>query len=228
MLSLCFLCTVAAFFALRSSAFVPWRRGPEYRQFLSTDKLGIPNGKANQTAIHVHFMRAALKQAQNAEKQGEVPIGAVVVQHNGDKGYKILADGCNLVETSRDASAHAEMMALRRASKRVENWRLLNTTLYTTLEPCPMCLSAAQAFRVSSIVYGAPDLRLGAIETHIQLLDLAVHPFHTIDLVVPGILEDESAAQLRSFFRRRRKMNKSEMVRSLSLRQRIKQVIRKR
>ena len=216
MRSLRFIIIAYMSIGLQGLSLLPWRRRAEYRRFLSPEEMGIADG-LNDTAVHVHFMKGALEQAENAEKRGEVPIGALLVQHNGDRQYKILADGYNLVETTSDASAHAELMALRRAAKRVKNWRLSNTTLYTTLEPCPMCLSAAQAFRVSSIVYGAPDLRLGAVETHIQLLDMAKHPFHTIDQVVPRVLEEESASRLRKFFRRRRTTSRSDIERPLEL-----------
>jgi tRNA(adenine34) deaminase len=167
-------------------------------------------------------MDLALQQARRAESKGEVPIGALVVERSAEGDFRILSEACNLVETTCDASAHAELLALRRAAKRVKNWRLANTTLYTSLEPCPMCLAAAQAFRVSSIVYGAPDLRLGAIKTHIRLLDVT-HPFHTIDEVVPGVRENESASLLKSFFRKRRKLS-SNQKRSTTLRWRLKQL----
>lgn len=183
--------------------------------------LDLPKSQ-NVTEIHNHFMGLALQQARVAETKGEVPIGAVVVERKEDGDFSILAQACNLVETTHDASAHAELLALRQAAKRVKNWRLVNTTLYTSLEPCPMCLAAAQAFRVSSIVYGAPDLRLGAIETHIRLLDVE-HPFHTIDEVVPGVLGNESAFLLRDFFRKRRK-KPSGLPESVSLRARMKKL----
>jgi Cytosine/adenosine deaminases len=123
--------------------------------------------------------------------------------------FKILSKGQNQIETQYDASAHAEMQALRMASRTIQNWRLLNATLYTTLEPCPMCLSAAQAFRVSRIVYGAPDLRLGAVETYMKLLDYP-HPFHGSDAmeVVGGVKCEEARMLLVDFFRQRRRRNK--------------------
>ena len=158
----------------------------------------------NATQIHNHFMDLALEQAQKAGRKKEVPIGAVLIQRNQDGSFDVLSQACNLVETRQDASAHAELLALQQGSRRTKNWRLSNTTLYTSLEPCPMCLAACQAFRVSSIVYAAPDLRLGAIETHIRLLDTP-HPFHTIGEVVPGVQRDKSADLLRGFFRERRK-----------------------
>jgi tRNA(adenine34) deaminase len=122
------------------------------------------------------------------------------------KHFEILSTGQNQIETQYDASAHAEMQALRSASRTIQNWRLLNATLYTTLEPCPMCLSAAQAFRVSRIVYGAPDLRLGAVETFMKLLDYP-HPFHGSGAmeVVGGVRSDEARMLLVDFFRQRRK-----------------------
>jgi tRNA(adenine34) deaminase len=169
-------------------------------------------------ATHSYFMSLALDQARKAEKYGEVPIGAVIVQRTQDGKFKVLSKAHNLVETTHDASAHAELLAMRKAARKYKNWRLLNTTLYSTLEPCPICLSAAQAFRVSNIVYGAPDLRLGAIKTHIQLLEVD-HPFHTIEEVVPDVLAAESSSLLKSFFHRRRKnMSKSKLAGTLRAR----------
>jgi tRNA(adenine34) deaminase len=164
------------------------------------------DGLINETAVHQHFMSLALDQARHAGELGEVPVGAVIVQRDQDGNFVLLSEAHNLVERDFDASSHAELLAMRQAAKKMKNWRLLNTTLYTTLEPCPMCLSAAQAFRVTSIVYGAPDLRLGAIETHLKLLDIR-HPMHNIDTVVPGVLGNQSADMMRSFFRQRRNMD---------------------
>lgn len=168
---------------------------------------------ANNTAkIHSHFMGLALEQARKAGRKGEVPIGAVIVERLrdndvGDETFRVVAQAHNLVETRLDASAHAELLALQLAGKRLGNWRLLNTTLYTSLEPCPMCLAACQAFRIHTIVYAAPDIKLGAIDSHIRLLDIR-HPMHTIGTVVRGIRDQESAELLRDFFRQRRKAAK--------------------
>eukprot|EP00980_Cylindrotheca_fusiformis_P021928 scaffold8762_cov104-Cylindrotheca_fusiformis.AAC.1 len=167
-------------------------------------------------------MNLALKEARAAEDIGEVPIGAIVVERAHDGTFNVVSAAHNLVETTHDASAHAELLALRKASKRARNWRLVNATLYSTLEPCPMCLAAAQAFRISSIVYGAPDIRLGAIKTHIKLLEVD-HPYHTIGEVIPDVLGEESASMLRSFFRGRRKSN-SKSRPSISLPRKLKQV----
>ena len=111
----------------------------------------------------------------------------------------------NVISRNHDAAAHAELLALRDAARVLKNWRLRDCVLYSTLEPCPMCLAAAQAFRVEQIVYGAPDTRLGAHVTFMKLLDDYQHPYHTIQSVVPGVLDDESAGMLRDFFRSRRK-----------------------
>lgn len=170
----------------------------------------VEGPQKNETSHQQHrrFMEIALAQAKKARDKGEVPIGAIVVGRrstDGESGeLKVLARACNHVETNHDASAHAELLALRKAASKTKNWRLTNTTLYSTLEPCPMCLAAAQAFRVSRIVYGAPDLRLGAIKTHIQLLEVN-HPYHNIAEVIPDVCAEESAEMLRSFFRERRK-----------------------
>lgn len=181
-----------------------WFQWPTTHQRQSTTNTVSIEGTDAQ--VHSHFMKKALSKAQEAERMGEVPIGALIVQRScsePNNQFIVLAEACNQVETRHDASAHAEMLAMRQAAQQLQNWRLTNTTLYTTLEPCPMCLAAAQAFRVSSIVYGAPDIRLGAIETHIKLLDIP-HPFHTIDQIIPGVLGNESTLLLKDFFRRKR------------------------
>ena len=172
--------------------------------------------------IHSEMMGYALEEARVAGQMGEVPIGAIVVReiqpgetvlssgnrssqtntNTNTRQFELISTGRNLVETNMDASAHAELEAMKKAASHVENWRLLNATLYSTLEPCPMCLAAAQAFRCKSVVYGAPDMRLGAVETHIRLLDNK-HPYHNVE-AIGGVLAEESAAMLRDFFRRRR------------------------
>jgi tRNA(adenine34) deaminase len=157
----------------------------------------------NTTARHRTYMQMALQQAKLAGEKNEVPIGAVIVRRCRDGTFQVLSQACNSMESTNDASAHAELLAMRKAAKKIGNWRLLNSTLYSTLEPCPMCLAAAQAFRIEEIVYGAPDLRLGAIETYMRMLDYN-HPMHNIDLIVPGVLKEESADMMREFFRGRR------------------------
>ena len=144
------------------------------------------------------LMRAALEQAELARRQGEVPVGAVLVSPSGE----VIAAARNQVETLSDASAHAEMLCLREAARKTRNWRLHGATMYCTLEPCAMCLAAMQAFRIERLVYGAPDLRLGAVESWVELLEHR-HPFHTLD-VRGGVLADDAAAMMREFFASRR------------------------
>jgi tRNA(adenine34) deaminase len=161
----------------------------------------------SQDLIDNYFMSKALEEAKNAAiKYNEVPIGAIIVRRD-EQGFQILAQASNRVETFKDASAHAELLALRKAGRNSHNWRLLNTTLYSTLEPCPLCLSASLNFRVSRIVYGAPDHRLGAIETFPNNL-IEQHPFHTIHDIQAGVLQNQSTSLLQEFFRQQRSNKK--------------------
>ncbi|WP_394146867.1 tRNA adenosine(34) deaminase TadA [Shewanella atlantica] len=149
----------------------------------------------------VHFMTLAMQQACKAEARGEVPVGAVLV-----KDDKVVAVGSNDSISQHDPSAHAEMQCLRQAGKLVENYRLLDTTLYVTLEPCAMCAGAMVHSRVTRLVYGAKDEKTGAAGS---VIDLVRHPKfnHQLD-VSHGVLEQECSEQLRAFFRRRRKEKK--------------------
>ena len=106
------------------------------------------------------FMDLALKEARRASEEGEVPIGAVIVRDG-----KVIARGRNRIEKERDATRHAEIIAIERASKKLKNWRLTGCALYVTVEPCPMCASAATLARVDRIVFGAPDELFGACGT---------------------------------------------------------------
>lgn len=143
------------------------------------------------------FMQQALQEAQVAFAMGEVPIGAVLVWEGS-----ILAKAHNLVETRQDATVHAEMLCLRQASQVLQNWRLINTTLYCTLEPCAMCAGAMLLSRVKRLVYAAPDIRHGADGSWCTLLS-QIHPTHRLS-VERGLLADPSADLLRRFFRKRR------------------------
>jgi tRNA(adenine34) deaminase len=147
-------------------------------------------------------MRLALSEAEDAFRAGEVPIGAVLVRDG-----QVLARARNRVEETNDASAHAEMLALRSAARALGSWRLDDATLYTTLEPCPMCLPALAAFRVDRVVYGARNTRLGAIESAMSA-STAPHPYHTVD-VEAGVLSEACSTLVRDFFRRRRAENNS-------------------
>lgn len=147
------------------------------------------------------FMNAALKEAERAFHEGEVPVGAVLVCDG-----KIIAKAHNLVETLQDATAHAEVLCLKQGAHILNNWRLNGSTLYCTLEPCSMCAGAMILSRVSTVVWGAPDLRHGADGSWIELLQME-HPIHRIE-VRRGILREESAAMLTEFFRLKRIANK--------------------
>jgi tRNA(adenine34) deaminase len=144
-----------------------------------------------------YFMRLALREAQQAGERGEVPIGCVIV-HEGE----VIAAGSNERELRPDPTAHAEILALRAAALRLGGWRLTGSVLYVTLEPCPMCAGAISQARVGRVVYGAPDQKLGAAGT---LIDVLNHPRlpGRVELTT-GVLAAESAALLRTFFDDRR------------------------
>ena len=143
-------------------------------------------------------MRRALEEAQKAAEKGEVPVGAVVV-----RGEEVLAVAHNERETTQDPTAHAELLALRRAAACTKSWRLTGCILYATLEPCPMCAGALHAARVSRLVYAAPDPKAGAVGT---LYDLPADSRlnHTYPYT-RGILQSEAAALLQTFFEKRRR-----------------------
>ena len=144
------------------------------------------------------FMRRALREAQRAEAEGEVPVGAVVVQ-----GGKVIARGHNRPVGLSDPSAHAEILALRRAAKKLGNYRLNGCDLYVTIEPCAMCAGAIVQARLRRVVYGTPDPKAGACGSALTVLN---HPKlnHQVE-VVSGIEGEECAEVLRQFFRKRRK-----------------------
>ena len=142
-------------------------------------------------------MKEALKEAKKAYANGEVPVGAVLVFEN-----EIIARGHNQVELLQDATAHAEMLCITSAASSIGNWRLEGTTLYCTLEPCAMCAGALLASRIKRLVWAAPDLRLGANGSWVDLF-AKKHPMHAIE-VQGRILEEESAVLMRAFFQERR------------------------
>ena len=147
------------------------------------------------------FMRQALREAQDAGREGEVPIGCVIV-----KDGKVLARGRNSMETLRDPTAHAEILALGAAGGALENWRLDGCTVYVTLEPCPMCAGAMLNARVAKVVYGAKDKRLGALGSAYDLLN--GNPLNRVIEVVPGILAETCLDLLKSFFKAARTRKK--------------------
>ncbi|MGD9095328.1 MAG: tRNA adenosine(34) deaminase TadA [Chromatiales bacterium] len=150
-----------------------------------------------------HWMEHALRLAQQAETHGEVPVGAVIVSDG-----KIIGEGFNRPIESRDPTAHAEIQAIRDAGRRVDNYRLLNATLYVTLEPCVMCAGAIVHARIDRVVYGASDPKGGACGSVFELLP-ADERFNTSVEVESGVLATECANLLSQFFQRRR-MEKKE------------------
>ena len=143
------------------------------------------------------WMRLALAQAEEAMKLGEVPVGAVAVLNGA-----VIGVGYNRKESDQDPTAHAEMIALRAAAARLNNWRLIDVTLYCTLEPCPMCAGAMIQGRLARLVYGAKDTRFGADGTIIDVLGQPAFN-HRVE-VVAGVLADEAGELLQRFFRQLR------------------------
>ncbi|WP_201456264.1 tRNA adenosine(34) deaminase TadA [Chlamydia sp. 17-3921] len=147
---------------------------------------------------NLFFMNEALKEAHKAYRQNEVPVGCVIVKDN-----KIIGRGHNAVERLQDPTAHAEILCIGAAAEAVNNWRLLDTILYCTLEPCLMCAGAIQLARIPRIVWGAPDLRLGAGGSWINVFTKD-HPFHSVEQC-SGICREESESLMKQFFVEKRK-----------------------
>jgi len=147
--------------------------------------------------IDAHWMRLALREAQQAAEEGEIPVGCLIVA-----GARPLGRGRNRVEALQDPTAHAEMLAISAAASALGGWRLLGTTAYVTLEPCLMCMGAFYQARVERIVYGAAEPKFGACGSR---LDLTRSPGlnHTLR-VESGVLAEPSTQLLRQFFRRLR------------------------
>jgi len=143
------------------------------------------------------FMREALRLAKKAREADEVPVGAIVVREN-----QIIARGYNQVELLKDATAHAEMLALTAAEAAVGDWRLTECDLYITKEPCPMCAGAIVHTRIRRVIFGCADVRAGAAGTVINLLQH--NSLNHQCQITAGILENECAAILQDFFRKRR------------------------
>lgn len=149
-----------------------------------------------------YWMFQALERADRAAIQGEVPVGAIVVKDN-----KIVGEGWNQSIRLHDPSAHAEMMAIRQAGLNLSNYRLVDTTLYVTLEPCCMCAGLLVHSRIGRLVYGANDVKTGAAGSFIDLLGLDGHN-HQIE-VTAGVLAEQCGEKLSGFFRDRRAQKKA-------------------
>lgn len=150
-----------------------------------------------------YFMQAALEQAAIAEGLGEVPVGAVVV-HQG----VIIGRGHNLRESSNDPTTHAEMIAIRQSAAALASWRLLDCSLYVTLEPCVMCMGAIILARIPRLVYGCRDPRVGAVGSIYNFAE--DERFNHRVAVTEGVLRQQCSQQLSSFFRRLREQKKEQ------------------
>ena len=148
--------------------------------------------------IQEKFMRQALREAAKAAAKDEVPVGAVIVREG-----KVIARGHNLRESAHDPTAHAEMIAIRKAAKKLGGWRLPGCTLYVTLEPCPMCAGAILQSRVEGLVFGAYDPKAGCCGTLYDLIGDSQFN-HTLP-VEGGILREECAGVLKAYFAQKRK-----------------------
>ncbi len=149
-----------------------------------------------QTPYHIHryWMEKALNLAKAAGERGEVPVGASIIDSQG----KLLAETANRKETDHDPTAHAEILAIRRASQVLQNWHFNDCTLYVTLEPCPMCTGAIIQSRLGLLVYGCDDPKSGTIRTVMNLPD-SYCSNHRL-AVISGILEAECREQLQQWF----------------------------
>jgi len=157
---------------------------------------------AHQSEQDKKWMRFALSLADRAEEIGEVPVGAVLVLDN-----EVIAQGYNRVISDHNPCAHAEINALRSGGDKINNYRILDATLYVTLEPCCMCAGAIVHSRIKRVVYGAPDLKTGAVDSAFNLLNDPKHN-HQVS-VTNNVLSEECASKISDFFARRRKEKKA-------------------
>ncbi|QIB27835.1 tRNA adenosine(34) deaminase TadA [Caloranaerobacter azorensis] len=148
-----------------------------------------------------YFMRLAIKEAYKAYKIGEVPVGAIVV-----KDGKVIGRGYNIKETLKDATCHAEIIAIKEASKTLGGWRLLGTTMYVTIEPCPMCAGAIVNSRIERLVIGARDFKMGGCGSVLNIVD---NPKlnHRVDIVW-GVLDKDCSSIIKEFFKKIRENSK--------------------
>lgn len=151
----------------------------------------------------IKFMRAAMREAKKAEALGEVPIGCVIVQE-----HKIIARGYNRRKTDKNTLSHAELNAIRKASKKTGDWRLEDCTLYVTLEPCQMCAGAIVQARIPKVVMACMNPKAGCAGSILNLLQMEQFN-HQVE-IERGVLEEECSTMLSDFFRRLRKRVKEE------------------
>ena len=154
---------------------------------------------------HEYYMKEAIRQARKAEKLMEVPIGCVIVYEG-----KIIARGYNRRNTDKNTLSHAEMNAIRKASKKLGDWRLEGCTLYVTLEPCQMCSGAIVQSRIDVVVIGCMNPKAGCAGSVLNLLE--VQEFNHQVTITQGILEEECSQMMSNFFRRLREMKKEKKL----------------
>lgn len=159
----------------------------------------------NGMELDQHYMRLAIEEANKAGAKGEVPIGAIIV-HDGT----VIARAHNLRETTRNAVTHAELMAIQEACEALGNWRLEDTILYVTLEPCPMCAGAILQSRIPRVVYGARDPKAGCVDSLYRLLN--DDRFNHQCEVKENVLADECGGLLSQFFRDLRERKKKRKL----------------
>lgn len=150
------------------------------------------------------YMRLALVEAQKAFVLGEVPIGAIIVMDG-----EVVAVGHNMREIWNDATAHAEVVAIKAACEKLNRWRLSGATLYVTIEPCPMCAGALVMSRVDRVVYGSTDAKAGAVESIFNIVNHQALN-HRLE-VTSGVLEDECRNLMKKFFKERRQLKKLQV-----------------
>lgn len=148
------------------------------------------------------YMQLAFEQARKAEAKGEVPIGAILVDPEG----QVIGEGYNRRELDQDATQHAEMMAIRQGCEKLKAWRLLDCSLFITLEPCPMCAGAIINSRIKNVFYGAFDPKAGAAGSVVNLFEVSKFNHHPN--VIRGLYRDEASQMLKSFFREIRNKQK--------------------
>lgn len=154
-------------------------------------------------AVDEKYMRRAIELAEQGEQLGEIPVGAVIVCD-----HVIIGEGFNQPISSHDPTAHAEVVALRAAAKNIQNYRLINSTLYVTLEPCTMCVGALIHARIARLVFGTTEPKAGAVVSQSQLLNASY--FNHRMLMSGGVLAETCQHQLSDFFRRRREELKQQ------------------
>lgn len=158
--------------------------------------------EAEQAKQDLYWMKYAMTLAAQAEALGEVPVGAVIVKDN-----VVVGEGFNQPISGHDPTAHAEIIALRNAAQQLKNYRIVDTTLYVTLEPCSMCVGALVHGRIARLVYGAKEPKAGAIDSATPLINAEWFNHHV--QVQGGLLADECSEQLSRFFKARRAEKKS-------------------